>query len=61
METNSPTIEFFRIMTYNVRFDQTIDGPNQCDFRKDRFIGLIRYHAPDLFGVQNHYQIKLQI
>mgnify|MGYP001037488826 FL=1 len=52
METNSPTIESFRIMTYNVRFDQTIDGPNQWDFRKDRFIGLIRYHAPDLFGVQ---------
>lgn len=42
----------FRVMTYNVRFDQIEDGKNQWSFRKNRFISLINYHAPDLLGVQ---------
>ncbi|CAF0839630.1 unnamed protein product [Adineta steineri] len=42
----------FRMMTYNIRFDTDRDGINQWAFRKDRVANLIRYHAADLFGVQ---------
>lgn len=41
-----------RVMTYNIRFDTTGDGINEWNLRKDRVAGLIRYHAADLFGVQ---------
>ena len=51
MQTGRST-QSFRVMTYNARFDQIIDGENQWNFRKDRFIALIQYHAPDLFGLQ---------
>lgn len=52
MEITGQSTGSFRIMTYNARFDQVNDGPNQWNLRKDRFIDLIRYHSPDLFGVQ---------
>ena len=42
----------FRMMTYNLRFDQIEDDQNQWMFRKDRLIKLIQDHAPDLLGVQ---------
>ena len=51
MSTETSTASF-RVMTYNVRFDQIEDGKNQWSFRKDRLINLIQYYAPDLFGVQ---------
>ncbi|CAF3396017.1 unnamed protein product [Rotaria sp. Silwood1] len=52
-----------RIMTYNIREDVVNDGKNQWKFRKDRVIGLIRYHSPDIFGVQEalyHQLVDLQ-
>ncbi|CAF0741376.1 unnamed protein product [Adineta ricciae] len=42
----------FRVMTYNIRLDVASDGINRWSFRKDRVVNLIRYHAVDLFGVQ---------
>lgn len=42
----------FRVMTYNLRFDQIEDDQNQWIFRKDRLVKLIQDHAPDLLGVQ---------
>ena len=42
----------FRVMTYNLRFDQVEDEKNQWQFRKDRLISLLQKHAPDLLGVQ---------
>ena len=49
----------FRLMTYNIREDVVKDGKNQWKFRKDRVSGLIRYHSPDIFGVQEalHHQL----
>jgi endonuclease/exonuclease/phosphatase family metal-dependent hydrolase len=39
-------------MTYNIRLDTAQDGINQWMLRKDSVASLIRYHAADLFGVQ---------
>ncbi|CAF3646687.1 unnamed protein product [Rotaria sp. Silwood1] len=39
-------------MSYNIRLDIAQDGQNQWSLRKDRLTSLIRYHRPDIFGVQ---------
>ncbi|RSK34017.1 endonuclease/exonuclease/phosphatase family protein [Hymenobacter metallilatus] len=41
-----------RVMSYNIRLDVASDGPNRWDLRKDRVAGLLRYHTPDIVGVQ---------
>jgi endonuclease/exonuclease/phosphatase family metal-dependent hydrolase len=41
-----------RVMTYNIRLATTADSSNYWPYRKDRVAGLIRYHHPDLLGVQ---------
>jgi endonuclease/exonuclease/phosphatase family metal-dependent hydrolase len=41
-----------RVMTYNIRLATTSDSINYWPNRKDRVVGLIRYHHPDLLGVQ---------
>ncbi len=41
-----------RVMTYNLRFDNPADGENRWSNRKDRVAALIRFHCPDVFGVQ---------
>lgn len=42
----------FRVMTYNVRYKNTIDSINNWDFRKDNVAALIRYHGADVVGLQ---------
>ena len=42
----------FNIMTYNIRMNTPNDGVNAWPLRKDRVIGLLRFHQADLFGVQ---------
>jgi endonuclease/exonuclease/phosphatase family metal-dependent hydrolase len=41
-----------RIMTYNIRYLNTIDSINVWDNRKDKIAGFIKYHQADLIGVQ---------
>jgi endonuclease/exonuclease/phosphatase family metal-dependent hydrolase len=41
-----------RIMTYNVRFNNPLDGEHAWPRRKDRVASLIRCHQPDVVGVQ---------
>ncbi|CAF1633774.1 unnamed protein product, partial [Adineta ricciae] len=41
-----------RVMTYNIRYDTTADGPNQWRYRKAKVVQLIKDRTPDLFGVQ---------
>lgn len=40
------------VMTYNIRYDNPGDAPNNWDNRKDFLISQLRYHAPDVFGTQ---------
>lgn len=46
-------------MTYNIRLNTPADGENAWPERKDRVAGLIRFHAPDLLGVQEAMKIQL--
>lgn len=41
-----------RVMSYNIRYATAADGEDRWELRKDRVAGLIRYHQPQLLGVQ---------
>ncbi|CAN5323882.1 endonuclease/exonuclease/phosphatase family protein [soil metagenome] len=41
-----------KVMTYNIRYDNTGDGVNQWENRKEKVANLIRKNDPDLIGLQ---------
>lgn len=41
-----------RVMSYNIRYKNTIDSINGWEFRKENVVGLIRYHQADVVGLQ---------
>lgn len=41
-----------RLMTYNIRLDVASDGVNSWPNRKDGLLSQIRFHAPDVLGIQ---------
>jgi endonuclease/exonuclease/phosphatase family metal-dependent hydrolase len=41
-----------KVMTYNIRYDNTGDGVNQWANRKEKVANLIRKNDPDLIGLQ---------
>ncbi|MCA6079223.1 endonuclease/exonuclease/phosphatase family protein [Fulvivirga sedimenti] len=47
-------------MTYNIKYDDKNDAGNNWEIRKPWVIGLIDFHAPDIFGVQEalHHQVE---
>src|SRR5690606_41943986 len=59
LEDESSQTSTVRIMTYNIRLNTPADGENAWPERKDRVAGLIRFHAPDLLGVQEAMKIQL--
>lgn len=42
----------FRVMTYNIRFDNPADGVNRWSARKQKVFDLIKKYDPDILGVQ---------
>jgi endonuclease/exonuclease/phosphatase family metal-dependent hydrolase len=40
------------VMTFNLRFATSVDGPNEWQHRRDLVVDLVRRHAPDLLGTQ---------
>lgn len=40
------------VMTYNIRLDVLSDGENRWDKRKEMLASLIRFHNPDIVGLQ---------
>jgi len=40
------------VMTYNIKLDYPKEGENSWTNRKPFFIGLLKFHEPDIFGVQ---------
>ncbi|AHM59627.1 Endonuclease/exonuclease/phosphatase [Flammeovirgaceae bacterium 311] len=46
-------------MTYNIRYDTPADKEDSWTHRKERVESLIRYHQPDLLGVQEALQHQL--
>lgn len=49
---SSATAQPVKVMTYNIRYDNPGDGPNQWNSRKEKVFALIRKYDPDIFGVQ---------
>lgn len=49
----------FKIMTYNIRYDNKADSPD-WNLRKKHVIALIQFHKSDIVGVQEalHHQLK---
>lgn len=41
-----------RVMTFNVRINLPSDGPNAWPNRKEKAASMIRFHEPDIVGVQ---------
>ena len=50
----------FRVMTFNIRFDNPDDGINRWENRKDWVSDLIRHYDPEVFGLQEalYHQIE---
>lgn len=48
-----------RVMTYNIRLATTADSINYWPNRKHKVEGLIRYHHPDLLGVQEALPVQI--
>lgn len=40
------------LISYNIRMNTESDGVNAWPLRKDKVIGLLNFHKPDLFGIQ---------
>lgn len=49
----------YKVMTYNIRYDNPKDGENQWSKRKAFLSNQIAYNAPDVFGIQEglHHQV----
>lgn len=41
-----------RLMTFNVRYDTAADGDNAWERRRSHVASVVRFHAPDLVGLQ---------
>ena len=52
--------ESLTLMTYNIKYDDKNDPSNNWEIRKPWVIGLIKFHAPAIFGVQEalHNQVS---
>ena len=42
----------YRLMTYNIRYDNPADGENQWSKRKEFLCNQIAFYTPDVFGIQ---------
>lgn len=47
------------LMTFNIRYDNPEDGDNWWEYRKQPIVDMLRFHAPDILGVQEaiHQQV----
>ncbi len=52
--------ETTKIMTYNIKLDYPKEGKNSWDNRKDLIVGQIKFHEPDIFGVQEALPNQMQ-
>ena len=51
--------ESVRVMTFNVRYDTEEDGDLAWPFRKHRVASVIRFHRPDVVGLQEPLEHQL--
>ena len=51
-KTDKFSTDTFRVMTFNIRYDNPNDGENAWPNRKDLVASMIRFHGTDLVGIQ---------
>lgn len=51
-ESGNPNDANFNVMTYNIRMNTPDDGINAWPLRKNKVLGLLKFHEPDIFGIQ---------
>ncbi len=47
------------VMSYNIRYDNPAEGPNNWNNRKDRIVAQINTYSPTIFGVQEGLKPQL--
>jgi len=52
--------ESYKIMTYNIRYDNANDGDNQWSERKDFLSNQVAFYNPDIFGIQEGLNHQVQ-
>ena len=52
MQQSAEEARELRMMTYNIKYDNPDDSLNSWDQRKEKVIGLLQYHQPDIIGTQ---------
>lgn len=52
-------VPYFRVMTFNIRYDEPRDKENAWPHRKELVASLIRFHRADLVGVQEALKRQL--
>jgi endonuclease/exonuclease/phosphatase family metal-dependent hydrolase len=57
---NKTENQSFVLMTYNIRMNTPDDGVNAWPLRKDKVMGLLKFHQADLFGVQEALPEQVQ-
>ncbi len=50
----------YKVMTYNIRYDNSWDTINHWNFRKEKIVHLISFYKPDILGVQEALHQQLQ-
>lgn len=48
-----------KVMTYNIKYDNTRDTVNNWNFRKSEMVDLIKHYDPDIFGLQEALHSQL--
>ena len=58
--SNLITGQSYKIITYNIRYDNPNDGDNQWSKRKDFLCDQIAFYSPDILGIQEglHHQVE---
>ncbi|MGQ8338179.1 endonuclease/exonuclease/phosphatase family protein [Sunxiuqinia sp. A32] len=46
------TTQNVRLITYNIRYDNPMDGENNWNNRKEDVVALLKFHQVDVFGLQ---------
>ena len=49
-----------RVMTYNIRYDNPNDHPNNWDNRKQELVKLFKHYEPEIFGIQEGLEHQLK-
>jgi endonuclease/exonuclease/phosphatase family metal-dependent hydrolase len=57
---NSLKAQSIQVMTYNIQFDNPLDGANAWPNRIHKVVAIIQKHKPDIIGVQEalHHQLQ---